>query len=131
MAGLAYSERLRTALQGWDGVEILQRRLGAMEFRVHQRVFGHLHPNGRLDLPCSVRMRRELVAAGIAESHDTMARTGWVTVRIRSEHDIPRAVTLLRANYGRLRGVEFHLPVLPFSGAPTLLSPRADDDLPA
>jgi hypothetical protein len=78
-----------------------------------------------------VRVRRDLVSSGRAEAHHTLPNTGWVTVRVRTEHDVPRAVELFRLNYERLRGMGVRGALLPIVGKAVLLGDRTVDDLPA
>lgn len=90
----------------WDGVDVRPHRFGGVEFHLGTREIGHVHVGGTADLLVSVRMRRDLVAAGRAAAHHTLPQSGWISFRIRSEHDVPAAVELFRMNYERLRGGE-------------------------
>jgi hypothetical protein len=125
-----HSVRLETLLAEWPGVVVTPHRFGGLEFRVDRREIGHIHPSGLLDLPFPVRLRRELVAAGRAEAHHMLPNTGWVTFRIRTEHDLPAAVVLLRMNYERLIGAQARTNVSPIVGKVTLVGDRDGDDLP-
>jgi hypothetical protein len=115
----------------WEGVEVSPHRFGGVEFRVGRREIGHVHLGGVADLLVSVRLRRDLVAAGRASPHRTLPHSGWISFRIRSEHDVPAAVALFRLNYDRLRGSAVRLLPTPRRGAPTMLGDRSADDLPA
>ena len=125
------SSRLELTLREWPGTATSPHRFGGVEFRVDRREIGHVHPNGMLDLPFPVRMRRELVAAGRADAHHMLPHTGWVTFRIRTEHDLPAAVELLRLNYDRVRGTHSRAPLLPITNRATFVSDRDAGDLPA
>ncbi|HYW32322.1 MAG TPA: luciferase family protein [Gemmatimonas sp.] len=122
---------LTSILRGWDGVEVSPHRFGGVEYRVGRREMGHVHAGGVADLPFPVRLRRDLVSAGRAEAHRTLPHTGWVSVRIRTEHDIPAVVALFRLNYERLRGVGVRPGMMPLLGKATMLGDRVADDLPA
>ena len=124
-------DRLVAILREWDGVEVTNHQYGGVEFRVARREIGHVHAGGIADLPFPVRLRRDLVSAGRAEAHHTLPLTGWVSVRLRTEHDIPGAVDLFRLNYERLRGVGPRISMLPILGKATMLGDRVTDDLPA
>ena len=124
-------DRLVAILREWDGVEVTSHQYGGVEFRVARREIGHVHAGGIADLPFPVRLRRDLVSAGRAEAHHTLPLTGWVSVRLRTEHDIPGAVDLFRLNYERLRGVGPRISMLPILGKATMLGDRVTDDLPA
>ena len=118
--------RLEAMLREWPGIETAPHRFGGVEFRVERREIGHVHPNGLLDLPFPVRMRRELVAAGRAEAHHMLPNTGWVTFRIRTEHDLPAAVALLRLNYERVLGARAPSNVIPILGNVRLVADGDD-----
>lgn len=125
------SARLEALLRAWPGVESIPHRFGGLEFRVDRREIGHVHPNGMLDVPFPMRVRRDVVAAGRAEAHHMLPNTGWVTFRIRTEHDLPAAVALLRMNYLRLLGARAPTNVMPIVGSVTLVRDTDAGDLPA
>jgi hypothetical protein len=127
----AARDRLVAILREWDGVEVTRHPYGGVEFRVARREIGHVHAGGIADLPFPVRLRRDLVSAGRAEAHHTLPLTGWVSVRLRTEHDIPGAVDLFRLNYERLRGLGPRSALFPLLGKATMLGDRVADDLPA
>lgn len=131
MAQQDFGARLESFLREWPGVEMMPHRFGGIEFRVDRREIGHVHPNGMLDLPFPVRLRRELVAAGRADAHHMLPNTGWVTFRLRTEHDVPAALELLRLNYERLHGGHARTAPLPLLGTLRLISDHDGDDLPA
>jgi hypothetical protein len=85
----------------WDGVTVSAHRYGGVEFRVGRRELGHLHGSDLADLPFPVSLRKQLVAAGKAETHHILPASGWVSYRIGSERDIPSVVALFRLNYER------------------------------
>lgn len=125
------TDRLAAIIRAWDGVSVSVHRYGGVEFRVDHREIGHVHTGGIADLPFPVRLRRALVAAGRAEAHHTLPHTGWVSMRLRTEHDIPGVVELFRLNYDRLRGSTSRPGMLPIIGKLTMLGDRVADDMPA
>jgi hypothetical protein len=131
MAMMDYGAKVADALREWDDVHVTPHRFGGVEFRVGNREIGHVHVGGVADLLVSVRMRRDLVAAGRARAHHSLPHSGWISFRIRSEHDIPAAVALFRINYERLRGSIVRASLTPMFGHPELLGDRTTDDLPA
>ena len=131
MATLDYGAKLAEVLRQWHGVSVAPRRFGGVEFRVGNREIGHVHVGGVADLLVSVRMRRDLVAAGRARAHHALPHSGWISFRIRSEHDIPSAVELFRINYERLRGAAVPSKRQSLFGHPEFLGDRTTDDLPA
>lgn len=131
MGTLDYSAKIADVLRTWDGLTVVPHRFGGVEFRVDSREIGHIHVGGVADLLVSVRMRRDLVAAGRAQAHHTLPHSGWISFRIRSEHDVPAAIELFRMNYERLRGGPARPTPKPRFTQPRLLGDRATDDLPA
>jgi len=115
----------------WDGVEVRPYRFGGVDFRLDHREIGHVHLGDVADLLMPVRLRRDLVAAGRAEPHRTQPHSGWISFRMRSEHDVPAAVELFRLNYERLRGIARPRPTTPIVTNPTMLADRTADDMPA
>ena len=130
-SGEAVTDRLTAIVRAWDGVSVSVHRYGGVEFRVDRREIGHVHSGGIADLPFPMRLRRALVSAGRAEAHHTLPNTGWVTMRLRTEHDIPGVIELFRLNYDRLRGLSSRPGMLPLIGKLTMLGDRVADDMPA
>ena len=95
-------ERIEREVTGWPGVEEKPHRFDGVEFRVNGHEIGHLHGGRWVDLPFPVRVRKELVAAGKAQLHHVLPRTGWVSYPIRGEEDVEGALELFRLNYERL-----------------------------
>jgi hypothetical protein len=126
-----YGARLAAVLKHWPDMDVLPHGYGGVEFRVGIREIGHVHVSGVADLLVTVRMRRDLVAAGRAQAHHTLPRSGWISFRLRSENDIPAVVELFRLNYERLRGAGQRTTPTPMLGQPQLLADRVADDLPA
>lgn len=131
MATLDYGAKVAEVLRQWTGVSVAPHRFGGVEFRVGHREIGHVHVGGVCDLLVSVRMRRDLVARGRAQAHHTLPHSGWISFRIRSEHDVPAAIELFRLNYDRLRGTGIRPAAAPVRGGATLLGDRVADDMPA
>jgi hypothetical protein len=92
-------ERIDTVLQGWEGVMAHPHRFGGTEYRLGKRELGHIHDNALVDIPFPRRVRDEVVAAGEAEPHHLLPDTGWVSVYLREEADLTRAVNLLRRSW--------------------------------
>lgn len=132
MATIDFGTVVAGVVGTWEGVTVVPHRFGGVEFRLGTREIGHVHVGGVADLLVSVRLRRDLVAAGRAQAHHTLPHSGWISLRMRSEHDVPHAVALFRLNYDRLRGVApTRGSVNSVVGRATLLADRTADDLPA
>jgi hypothetical protein len=104
MATIDFGAIIADIIRQWDDVDVRPHPFGGVEFRVGSREIGHVHVGGVADLLVSVRMRRDLVAGGRASAHHTLPHSGWISFRVRSEHDIPAVVELFRLNYVRIRG---------------------------
>jgi hypothetical protein len=93
------AETIKHELLSWEGVTAEPHRFGGIEFRLGPRELGHLHGSWQADLPFSVRLARELIAAGRASPHHILPETGWVTFYIHGEGDVPKLIELFRLNY--------------------------------
>jgi hypothetical protein len=89
------------AVSAWPGVTTGPHRFGGTELRVGRRELGHVHGSRLADLPFPLLIRNELVAAGLAEPHHIYPESGWVSVRINTEDDVPRVLKLFQMNYER------------------------------
>lgn len=131
MGSIDFGAVVAGILRQWEGVDVLPHRFGGVEFRVGSREIGHVHVGGVADLLVSVRMRRDLVSAGRAQMHHALPHSGWISFRIRSEHDVPAAVELFQLNYRRILGATAPTARQSLLGPTTLLGDRTTDDLPA
>lgn len=93
------AEQIHETVAAWEGVRAEPHRFGGVEFRVRHREIGHLHGSRQADLPFPVRVREQLVAQGRASPHHILPETGWVTLYIRGQEDVPRAIDLFRLSY--------------------------------
>lgn len=87
--------RIREVAMSWDGVTAGRHRFGGVEFPLARRELGHIHADFLVDIPFPKEIRDELVRAGQAEPHHILPNSGWVSVFLRSEQDVERAITLL------------------------------------
>src|SRR5260221_670947 len=94
-------DAIRRAVSAWPGVTAGPHRFGGTEVRAGHRELGHLPGNRLPDLPFSLLVRNELVAAGRAEPHHIHPDSGWVSVFIRDQADVARVLELFRLNYER------------------------------
>lgn len=84
----------------WEGVSIHDEGW-IVVLRRGRRELGHLHGDRLADLPFPVRIREQLVAAGMAGLHYVHPETGWVSHYIRGPQDAARVIDLFRLNYDR------------------------------
>jgi hypothetical protein len=92
-------ERIDAALQGWSGITTQPHRFGGIEYRLGRREIGHVHGNDLVDIPFPKKVRDELVATGRAEAHHVLPESGWVSIYLRQDYDVERAIELLRLSF--------------------------------
>lgn len=91
--------RIRGVVSGWEEVTVGPHRFGGLEFRLGKRELGHIHADSLVDIPFPKPVRDEIVSAGEAEPHHILPETGWVSVFLRSNEDVERALRLLRRSF--------------------------------
>lgn len=91
--------RICEAVSGWQGVRAAPHRYGGMEFRLDRRELGHIHGDRLVDIPFPKRVRDEIVAAREAEPHHILPDSGWVSLYLRTDDDVDRAIRLLERSY--------------------------------
>ena len=92
-------ERIVSAVSGWRDVEIRPHRYGGLEFRLGKRELGHIHGDALVDIPFPKAVRNEIVAAGDAEPHHILPNSGWVSVFLRANEGVERAIVLLERSF--------------------------------
>ncbi len=66
---------------------------------IGKREIGHIHDDQLVDIPFPKKVRDEIVAAGRAQPHHILPETGWVSVTLRQNDDVEKAVALLNESY--------------------------------
>ena len=92
-------KRITETLLLWEGVSTAPHQFGGVEYRLGTRELGHIHGDHLVDIPFPKRVRDEIVNEGLAEPHHILPETGWVSIYLRMEEDVQRAVALLRRSY--------------------------------
>ena len=95
------ARQIEQTVANWPGVTVEPHRFGGIEFRVGRRELGHLHGDRLADLPFPVKVRDELIAAGKAERHHVLPKSGWVSRWIGGVEDVRSVVELFHLNYER------------------------------
>jgi hypothetical protein len=98
---LTIADRIAEAIAGWPDVTVTMHGPRFTRFRVGRRELGHLHGSHLADVAFPVRIRVQLVAERKALLHHQHPESGWVSVPIRGEDDIPHIIELFRLNYQR------------------------------
>ncbi len=99
MAVAGAQQRIVRIVQGWQEVEIIPHRFGGLEFRLGKRELGHIHGDALVDIPFPKAVRDEIVAAGEAEPHHILPKAGWVSLFLRANEDVERAIRLLERSF--------------------------------
>ena len=99
MAVQGAGEKIRQAMLAWPGVTAHPHRFGGTEYRLGRWELGHVHGDALVDIPFPKGVRNEIVAAGLAEPHHILPKSGWVSFYLRETADVPRAVVLLQRSY--------------------------------
>jgi hypothetical protein len=99
MAVAGAQQRIIAVVHGWEEVEIRPHRYGGLEFRLGKRELGHVHGDALVDIPFPKAVRNEIVAAGQAEPHHILPNSGWVSVFLRENEDVERAIGLLERSF--------------------------------
>jgi hypothetical protein len=97
----AQLERLEKDVSGWPNISVRPHRFGAREFRFGKAEVGHVHMGGIVDIPFPRPIRDALLDEGLAEEHQWVPNSGWITFRVRTEQDLQHALWLLRLSYMR------------------------------
>ena len=94
-----YPESFEQQVCSWPEVSIHPHRFGGREFRYRSAEIGHIHPGGILDIPFQRAVRDALLDEHLAEEHQWVPNSGWVTFRARTDDDLKHAIWLLRLSY--------------------------------
>ena len=98
-------EQIFAAMHLLPGVEAGPHRFGGTEYRLGRREIGHAHGDHLVDIPFTKAIRDELVLAGRAERHHILLDSGWVSIHLREEADVDRAIELLHRSYAIACGI--------------------------
>lgn len=91
--------RIHAAVTAWEGVTAGPHRFGGTEYRYDTREIGHSHGDHMVDIPFPSAVREDIVRAGLAQPHHVLPDTGWVSIYLRTDEDVTRAIDLLRRSY--------------------------------
>jgi hypothetical protein len=94
-------EKLAKEILSWPEVSVHPHRFGGREFRFRAAEIGHVHVGGILDIPFPRTIHDALLDEGLAKEHPWVPGSGWITFRIRTEHDLDHALWLARLSHGR------------------------------
>jgi len=93
--------KLENEVSQWPQVSVHPHRFGGREFLFRKAEIGHVHTGGVVDIPFTRPIHDALLAEGLAEEHRWVPNSGWITFRIRADHDLKHALWLMRLSYLR------------------------------
>lgn len=99
MSILGARENITQSVLSWEGVSAHPHRFGGTEYRIGRRELGHIHGDHLVDIPFPIKVRDEVVSAGMAKHHHILPESGWISCYIASEEDVQTAIDLLRRSY--------------------------------
>jgi len=99
MKGVSRGDLIDREVMRWDGVESRPHRFGGREYRLGRRELGHVHGDHLIDVPLPRKVRERIVQEGRAEPHHILPDSGWVSLFLRTDEDVPRGLELLRLSY--------------------------------
>ena len=94
-------ELIRDAVSSWPGVDAAPHRFGGIEYRYGRREMGHVHGDRLADLPLPRRLHDDVIAAGRAQPHHVLPRSGWVSCWMDGPEDAAGVIDLFRMQYER------------------------------
>lgn len=92
---------LEEEVSRWPNVTLHTHRFGGTEFRLGHAEVGHVHIGGIVDIPFTRPIHDALLTDGLAETHQWVPDSGWVTFRMHTERDLEHALWLMRLSYLR------------------------------
>jgi hypothetical protein len=92
-------DTITKTVTAWAGVTVQPHRFGGVEYVIGKREIGHIHGDYLVDIPFPKKVRDEIVAAGRAQPHHILPKTGWVSFYLRQGDDVEKAITLLHESF--------------------------------
>jgi hypothetical protein len=97
------ASRIVSTVASWPGVHTDDLLYSGKDFLLGQREIGHLHGEQLVDIPFPKDLRDDLIAAGRAEPHRVLPKSGWVSVPLNTGDDVDHAIELLKLSYDLAR----------------------------
>jgi hypothetical protein len=94
-------KNLEEIVASWPQISVRPHQFSAREFRFGNAEVGHVHDGGIVDIPFPRPVWDALLQKGLAEEHQWVPNSGWVTFRIQSDKDLQHAIWLMRLSYFR------------------------------
>jgi Family of unknown function (DUF5519) len=95
LSSMSNRDLIEAQVLSWEGITTHPHRFGGREYRLGSREIGHIHGQELVDVPLPVKLRDEMIAAGLAERHHILPDSGWVSIWLRTPEDVQHAITVL------------------------------------
>lgn len=106
---MPFIENLESVLTSWPQVTVVPHRFGGREFQFLGKEFGHIHPNGMLDVLFNKKLREILVQLEQCEPHHLLPETGWISLYTKNKSSMTNnALMLLWLSYALLNKRKQH-----------------------
>ncbi len=106
---MPFIKNLESAVTSWTQVTVEPHRFGGREFQFSGKEFGHIHPNGMLDILFNKKLREILVQLRLAETHHLLPETGWISLYTKNQSSMTNnALILLWLSYALLNKRKQH-----------------------
>ena len=111
-------ENIKREILSWPYVTSEDHRFGGIEFLLNKREMGHIHNEGLVDIPFSMKIRNELVNSGRVKPHHVLPQSGWISYWFHNneQEDVPTVIELFRMRYEQLKPnshIQIHTKVIP------------------
>jgi hypothetical protein len=90
--------KIAKTVKDWNGVTTGVHMMGAMEFLIQQKEFGHIHWNGDLDILFGKPLTAELLKLNLVQRHKFVPEIA-ITYPLGNSDSISFAILLLRFSY--------------------------------
>lgn len=91
--------KIHQAIMGCTDISAGMHRFGGTEYKLGKREIGHVHGDYLVDIPFPLKMRNEIINKGEAQPHHILPESGWVSIYLRKDEDVYRAINLLKRSY--------------------------------
>ncbi|QXV63963.1 DUF5519 family protein [Mucilaginibacter sp. 21P] len=96
--GPSITTRVENIILRWAGTSARNADFGARAFLIRGKEFGHLHPDGTLDIMLGKSLTLALLKTGLVQKH-LYVPDAAVTYQISSDEKLAFAISLLRFSY--------------------------------
>ena len=93
------ANKIHQAIMECTNLSAGDHRFGGTEYKLGKREIGHVHRDYLVDIPFPLKVRNEIINKGEAQPHHILPESGWVSIYIRKDEDVEKAINLLKRSY--------------------------------